>query len=158
MVKFNLSNIARDPFAGPDVKKIRRIILYASGAVLFIVVIVLWNTASTREAMIQRDVQRIYDMREVQRALEALHDDYYSYIDATGTEEATGCNIEGQLVSECNLSKYLPTIRQIIDPSSFGYIVTQVPQESSYEITFTLERNYGDLASGAHTLSPLGIQ
>ena len=101
-----------------------------------------------------RDAKRLSDITRIQAAFEFLYNDTASYEAAA----QNGCSQPGMLVSQCNLSAYLPNIKQFRDPGKYKYIVSQVPTEESYEITFTLEKDYDSLRAGRHTLSPQGIQ
>jgi len=101
-----------------------------------------------------RDAQRMADIVRVQASFEFLFNDTASYeLAAVG-----GCDKVGNLVSQCNLSKYFPTINTLKDPGKFSYIVSTVPTEDDYQITFTLENSFDSYKSGTHVLSAVGIQ
>lgn len=101
-----------------------------------------------------RDAKRVSDITRLQAAFEMLYSEKGSY------EEAAigGCQKPGISVRTCKLSKYLPTIASFKDPAGGEYIVSRVPDKSSYEITFILEKNYDSLKAGQHTLTPDGIK
>lgn len=100
-----------------------------------------------------RDAKRIADIVRVQAAFEFLFNDTASYeLAAVG-----GCETAGDLVSQCNLSKYFSNINTLKDPGGFSYIVSSVPTEDDYQITFTLENSYDSYLAGQHVLSPSGI-
>jgi len=101
-----------------------------------------------------RDAKRIADIVRIQAAFEFLYNDTASYEFAA----VGGCAEVGNLVSQCNLSKYIPTINSLKDPGKFNYAVSTVPTEEDYQITFTLENSYDSYQSGKHTVSPVGIQ
>jgi hypothetical protein len=62
------------------------------------------------------------------------------------------------LLSQCNLSKYIPTIAELRDPGRYTYTVSQAPTDQSYTISFYLEKQSGSLKAGKHTLGPAGIE
>ncbi|MDP2684069.1 MAG: hypothetical protein Q8P20_03345 [bacterium] len=101
-----------------------------------------------------RDAKRMSDIVRIQAAFEFLYNNTASYEFAA----VGGCESVGNLVSQCNLSKYMPTIAAIKDPGKFSYIVSTVPTEDDYQITFTLENSYDSYAAGQHVVSPAGIQ
>ena len=106
-----------------------------------------------------RDSKRVADMKQVQTAMEL----YYS-----ATNGYPAC---AGLVSTCGALSpdYLPGVGTLKDPGgvaaacadpaaakcnySFGAAAV-----GSYKINFWLEGATGDLAAGAHTLSPAGLQ
>lgn len=100
-----------------------------------------------------RDAKRVSDMTRVQAAFEFLYATKASFRSAS----EGGCSTAGALVSTCNLGAYLPDIASMRDPGSFTYVVSRVPDDEGYEVTFQLEHSYGAFASGAHVLSPDGI-
>lgn len=100
-----------------------------------------------------RDAKRMSDMTRVQAAFELLYSTTASYSAA-----AEGCNTEGAIVSMCGLSGQLPDITIIRDPGKYQYAVTKVPDDEGYTITFQLERSYGNLQAGAHTVTQSGIR
>lgn len=100
-----------------------------------------------------RDAHRIVDMIRVQYAFETLYREKATYKDA-----ASGCGAKGALVSSCALALYLPGIVQLKDPGSNDYKISQVPDDTDYGVSFSLERGYEDLAKGKHVLSKDGIR
>lgn len=100
-----------------------------------------------------RDARRIADMVRVAAAFDVLRAETNSYAAA-----AVGCGQTGVLVSTCTLQTYVSDISTITDPGKHNYTVTGVPDTDSYEVTFALERSYGSLTAGIHTVSELGIQ
>lgn len=100
-----------------------------------------------------RDAKRIADIVRIQAAFEFLYNETASYELAA----AGGCDKEGTLVSQCNLSKYISTIASIQDPGEYNYIVSTVPSEDDYGITFTLENAYDSFQAGQHVVSANGI-
>lgn len=101
-----------------------------------------------------RDAKRISDITRLQAAFEFLFHETNSYVQAG----ENGCSKLNDPVSRCNLQKYLPNISDFHDPSGGNYTVTAVPEQDNYEIMFHLEKNYGNLKAGKHTLSPAGIR
>jgi type II secretory pathway pseudopilin PulG len=126
-------------------------ILITLGLVLALVAVGLALLNNERAQV--RDAHRLADMTRIAAAFDVLHNETNSYLTA-----ALGCNEVGQLVSQCKLSTYLEDITQVLDPGSSDYLVTSVPNDQSYEITFSLERGYNSLSAGQHTLSELGIR
>lgn len=100
-----------------------------------------------------RDSRRIADMVRVQFAFETLFREKASYAAA-----AAGCSQAGSPVARCELSQYLPAITTLKDPGRFSYAVARVPDDTDYQVTFTLERGYDNLAAGKHTVSRDGIR
>ncbi len=100
-----------------------------------------------------RDSHRIVDMIRVQYAFETLYREKATYKDA-----AAGCGSKGAPVSSCALATYLPGITKLKDPGSDDYTVSQVPDDTNYGVTFSLERGYEDLAKGNHVLTKDGIR
>ena len=101
-----------------------------------------------------RDAKRISDITRLQAAFEFLFNETNSY---EGAAE-NGCSKLNDSASLCNLQKYLPSISDFRDPSGGNYTIITVPTEDNYEITFHLERSYGEFRAGKHTLSPSGIK
>ena len=101
-----------------------------------------------------RDAKRLSDITRIQAAFEFLYNETASY----GQAAIDGCSQAGMLVSQCNLKKYLPTINQFSDPGKYSYVVSQVPNDESFQITFTLEKDYDSFRAGSHTLTPTGIK
>lgn len=100
-----------------------------------------------------RDAKRLADMSRVQAAFELLYAQQASYVSAS-----SGCDTIGDPVSDCALQDILPGIGTFTDPGSAAYIVSYIPDDQKYEVTFELERSYGDLTAGLHTISPEGLQ
>jgi len=115
-----------------------------------------------------RDSKRTADMKQVQTAMEMVFSEANSYVLA-------GCTSAGNKVSVCTtpLSTYLPNVANLKDPkgtsacatacdgtitAACDYSVVTVPTSSTYSFCFYLETATGDLAAGAHTVTPAGIQ
>ena len=124
------------------------IVIVIFGAVIGVMFLLLNN-----EKAKTRDAKRLSDISRLQAAFELLYNDTASYEQAA----QSGCNQINVLVSQCNLTNYIPSINQFKDPSQHQYVVSKVPSEDGYEITFYLEKDYYGLKAGKHTLSPLGI-
>lgn len=100
-----------------------------------------------------RDAKRVSDMTRVQAAFELLFSSTASYAGAADN----GCSQVGSLVSQCNLTTFIPAISQLKDPGKFSYKISQVPTDENYVVTFYLEKQYGAFKAGKHTVSPAGI-
>lgn len=101
-----------------------------------------------------RDARRVSDMARVQAAFELMFNEQASYAGAA----LNGCDQAGALVSTCNMSSYIPAIAQMVDPGKYSYVVSVVPTDETYQVTFTLEKDYGTFTAGTHTVSPSGIK
>ncbi len=106
-----------------------------------------------RQQALARDAVRIADMARLEAAFATLSFETSSYASA-----AAGCGQAGSLAHTCALAKYLPSIASLKDPGEGQYVVAKVPDDSTFAVTFTLERGFGSYAPGAHTLSPEGIR
>ncbi|MFC1662808.1 type IV pilin protein [Patescibacteria group bacterium] len=100
-----------------------------------------------------RDAHRIADMIRVAAAFEILYNETNSFVEA-----ALGCGQTGVEVSTCNINTYIDDIKNVIDPGKNNYTVTKVPDDKSFEVTFTLESSYSNLSAGNHTVSEFGIK
>lgn len=100
-----------------------------------------------------RDAKRIADMTRLSAGFALLYGQKASYTDA-----AAGCPKVGSLASSCTLVSFISGLDTVKDPSAFTYSVTRVPDKDDYGISFHLERSYGALQSGVHTLSKAGIR
>lgn len=116
-------------------------------------IIGLWIVERGRLQAMVRDSARLRDMHTLQAGFETLFRESFSYSQAA----ESGCSQVRDAVSKCRLESVLPNIASIRDPGGSAYIVTQAPNEQNYEITFTLERAYGDLPAGRHTLDSNGL-
>ncbi len=101
-----------------------------------------------------RDAKRLSDITRIQAAFEFLYNQTASYTAAA----QDGCDQAGMLASQCNLSAYIPAIRQFRDPGKYQYVVTTVPGDDAYAVTFQLEKEYYNLTAGQHVLTQDGIQ
>lgn len=106
-----------------------------------------------QQQALARDAIRVADMARLEAAFATLSFETSGYADA-----ALGCGQAGNLAQTCALGKYLPMITSLKDPGKNHYVVTKVPDDSTFAVTFTLERGFGSYAKGAHTLSPEGIR
>lgn len=100
-----------------------------------------------------RDAQRVSDMARLQVGFAMLYNRTASYATA-----ATGCSALRAPVRTCSLSQDMPDIAKLRDPRSGDYLVTKVPDQNSYEVTFTLERGTSTLAKGKHILTQNGVK
>ncbi len=101
-----------------------------------------------------RDARRVSDMTRIQAAFELMYNEQASYAGAA----INGCAQAGALVSTCNLASYVPTISKLTDPGKYQYVVSVVPTDETYQVTFTLEKDYETLKAGKHTVSPQGVK
>jgi hypothetical protein len=101
-----------------------------------------------------RDAQRVADMARLQVGFLLLYNRTSSYAAAA----ENGCSTVKAPVRSCNLAQDLPTIASFRDPRGSDYLVTSVPDATSYQIAFTLEQGTTGLAKGNHVLTPAGIQ
>ncbi len=103
-----------------------------------------------QENKMARDATRLADIRQIQAAFELIYRDNKSY-------QSAACQ-KDDLVSLCQLAEHLPQIAQIGDPGKSHYLVNETPGETGYSISFSLEKSYGELSAGLHTLSEDGIK
>lgn len=111
-----------------------------------------------------RDAQRVADMARLQVGFLLLFNRTSSYAAAAqpggaGSGSAgNGCATVKAPVRTCNLVQDLPTIASFRDPRGGDYLVTKVPDATTYQVAFTLEQGTTGLAKGSHVLTPAGIQ
>ncbi|MDP3964764.1 MAG: hypothetical protein Q8Q20_03885 [bacterium] len=125
-----------------------------AGVAIILAVSLWWWWAIGQEQAQTRDIQRTHDALIIQTAFEQLFQHDRSYL---GAAEG-GCEEIGVSVRRCRLRDYFRDINQLADPGKYDYIMSVVPTKTEYEVTFQLERGYGDLKAGQHTISPEGIQ
>ena len=125
------------------------LILGALISVLVLVGVLLLSNERART----RDAKRIADMTRLAGGFALLYAQQASYIDA-----AAGCPKVGDLASRCTLTTVMKGLDQIADPGRWQYTVVQVPNKDTFSISFRLEKSYGNLKSGLHTLTPAGIR
>ena len=101
-----------------------------------------------------RDAKRLSDMSRSQIAFQMLFLETNSYKEAA----VNGCSAAGSVISQCNLKKYFPAISRLRDPGKYQYLVSKVPDDRGYAITFILEKDHRDFKKGRHTLSEKGIR
>ncbi len=114
----------------------------------------LWIWGVRYEQARARDLQRMADALIIQTAFEQMYQHDRSY----GLAAYNGCDEAGMSVRRCQLRDYYLDINILRDPGKYDYNVTEVPTETSYEITFWLEKDHDDFAKGVHTISPEGIK
>lgn len=107
-----------------------------------------------RERAKARDAQRVADMARLQVGFLLLYNRTASYAGAA----QNGCATVNAPVRTCNLAQDLASIASFKDPRGGDYLVSKVPDDKSYEISFTLERGTSGLVAGKHILTPAGIQ
>lgn len=123
-----------------------------TGALVGVLVIVGTLLLSSERAR-TRDVQRLADMTRLSSGFALLFATKASYSDA-----AVGCPKVGSNAAACTLTEVLPGLEKVADPGRFQYTVTKVPDRDNFGIQFQLERRYGSLGAGAHTLTKQGIR
>lgn len=132
----------------------RRLIVWTACGLVILIVAGLWWWRIGIEQARARDIQRVSDAIVIQTAFEKMFQHDRSYAKAA----VKGCDQIGLSVRRCSLRDYNIDINQVFDPGKYEYVVSQVPDQTTYEVTFTLERNYEGLARGAHTITPGGIK
>ncbi len=108
-----------------------------------------------------RDSKRVADMKQVQTAMEL----YYS------ANSAYPACAAGTLVSACGVlaPEYLPGVANLKDPGGVAAACADpaaakcnyafgAPVAGEFEVNFWLEGATGDLAAGAHTVTPAGLK
>lgn len=120
---------------------------------LFGLVIVISTLLLSMERARTRDVQRLADMTRLSSGFALLFAQKASFADA-----AAGCPKVGSNASACTLADVLPGLNELKDPGRFSYTVSQVPDREDFGIQFRLERGYGRLTAGPHTLAKNGIR
>ncbi len=108
-----------------------------------------------------RDSKRVADMKQVQTAMELYYSTYVGYPD---------CAV-GTLVSACGALSpdFLPGVGNLKDPGGVAAACADpaaakcnyafgTPLAGEYKINFWLEGVTGDLAAGAHKVTPAGLQ
>lgn len=120
---------------------------------LFALFVLAGTLALSIERARTRDAVRIADMTRVAAAFAILHAQQASYASA-----AEGCSAVGDLVSACTLDTGVVGLGSLKDPSKYTYTVTRVPDRDDFAVSFHLERRYGSLAAGTHSLTKAGIQ
>lgn len=99
-----------------------------------------------------RDMKRVADMTRLSAGFALLYGQKATYADA-----AAGCPTVGSDATKCTLTSALNGLSDIKDPGRYAYTVAQVPDRLDYGISFHLERSYGTLKAGQHTLTKTGI-
>jgi type II secretory pathway pseudopilin PulG len=107
----------------------------------------------TTERARTRDAKRIADMTRISAGFALLYGQKASYSDA-----AVGCPTVGAPAATCTLTNVVTGLDAVKDPGRFAYTVSRVPDKDDFTITFRLERAYGTLPAGQHTLSKSGIR
>jgi hypothetical protein len=100
-----------------------------------------------------RDAQRVSDMARLQVGFALMYNRTASYAGA-----AKGCSAVKAPVRTCMLAQDMSDISKLKDPRGGDYLVTKIPDQTSYEISFTLERGTSTLAKGKHVLTQNGVK
>lgn len=119
---------------------------------LFGVVIIVGSLLLSAERARTRDAKRVADMIRLSAGFALLYSQKASYAAA-----AAGCPTVGADPTRCSLNQVVVGLGQIKDPGRFHYTISRVPDATDFGVTFRLERTYGTLLAGTHTLSKSGI-
>lgn len=120
---------------------------------LFGLVLVVGTVVFNVERSRTRDAKRIADMTMLASGFALLYAEQASYEPA-----AAGCSKVGDPAASCAVIPALGETEALKDPGRFTYKVSRVPDKEDFGISFRLERRYGGLAAGPHTLSKSGIK
>lgn len=112
------------------------------------VVLVSLNSARTKS----RDARRLSDMHQLQNAMELFYSSCNGYPSTLATTANNGCP------AGTTLGTFLAQIPVNPTPGGSTYAYTQTGSGTGYTVTFTLEGQVNNLASGLHTASPSGVQ
>ena len=117
-----------------------------------------------------RDSKRVADIKQVQTALELYFADnnrYPTMASATEIGTATTNRLcgSGTFTSTCSGTTYMGLVPKAPNPQDGGcttannpYLYRSLNSDASYDITFCIGGQVGDLTSGLHTANPNGIQ
>jgi len=110
-----------------------------------------------------RDAKRVSDIKQIQTALELYFADQNAYPAgagiALGTATYTALSSGAGFSNTPSGTTYMGQVPQNPTPGGAAYAYTvSGTGNSTYSITFTLEGQTGQLAAGAHTATPSGIQ
>jgi len=119
---------------------------------LFGLAILVSSLLLSSERARTRDAERIADMTRLASGFALLYAQDASYSSA-----AAGCANIGSLASACSLNSVIGDTGTLRDPGRFRYTVSQVPDRNDFGIAFHLERRYGQLLPGSHTLTKTGV-
>jgi general secretion pathway protein G len=139
-----------------------------------LVVIAIIGTLSTMAAVSMadakakaRDVKRVADLSQLQRAIELAFIDDRNYVTVLGP----GCDAVGEKIALCDgtVRNFMTGIDRFHDPNGTAACLTPAPgcdfgihdnppTATTFQIGFWLERGVGDLGSGAHYLTQRGLQ
>ena len=149
---------------------IELLVVIAIIGILAAVVLVSLNSARAKS----RDARRVADVHQMQTALELYYNDCGGYPATgpltagfkliSGTISGNACagggfvagNTACAAATPCNT--YLGQIPVNPTPGGVTYTYTQAAGAADYTITFTLEGQTGNLATGAHTATSAGLQ
>lgn len=127
--------------------------LLLAGGLIFGVVFAL-QVVFLQTGASARDLRRLMDIREAEGAFQQLYRSTGGYQAAA---QDGGCDDTNGVLAGCNFSR-IRTRPLLQDPGDGSYRISIVPSETTFEITFALERSHDGLAAGRHTLSPEGIR
>ena len=142
---------------------IELLVVIAIIGLISILAVVSLNNSRARS----RDAKRVADMRQVQTALALYFYDEGEYPDETADlvlgstsaiklcDEAAGGFVASG--TSCTTT-YMGLVPIDPEPNDVGYKYTDTDSLASFEITFSLEGKVHQFASGAHTLTPAGIE
>ena len=147
---------------------IELLVVIAIIGILAAVVLVSLNSARAKS----RDARRVSDIHQLQTALELYYNDCGGYPQAAsavtvsgGTQKLYSGTITGGTCANlagfgttASGTTYLGQTPANPSPGGAAYTYTSASPYSDYTLTFTLEGQTGNLASGAHTATSAGIQ
>lgn len=137
---------------------IELLVVIAIIALLSTLAVVALNNARQKS----RDAKRVADIKQVQTALELYFTDQNAYPVASpavvlGDATHTCLSSTNGFAAACAGTTYMGQVPE--NPSPGGAVYSYLSADgSTYSIAFTLEGQTGNLATGAHTASPTGIQ
>lgn len=100
-----------------------------------------------------RDAKRMADLTRLASGFALLFAEKASYAAA-----AVGCPKIGSAAANCATIPVISGLDAVKDPGHFSYTISRVPDKNDFGILFRLERSYGNLAAGQHTLSKNGVR
>lgn len=100
-----------------------------------------------------RDAKRVSDIKQIQTALELFFNDASSYPTIGSIAEAGAVAYKG--------TTYMAIVPSNPAPNGTAYTYTGLgtfPNVTSYNLSYTLEGQTGDIPAGIHTATPSGIK
>jgi prepilin-type N-terminal cleavage/methylation domain-containing protein len=141
---------------------IELLVVIAIIGILASIVLASLNSARAKS----RDARRVSDVKSIQLALELYFDACGGYPDEAAATFAASMGLTG-CTAASTIATYLTVAPTNPTPNGANYVycsaatpggACSASATASYTLTFSLEGQTGNLASGAHTASPAGIQ